>query len=151
MKADRIPYIYTRTPGWSETDAAQIIYTVKFVDYAMEAIEYWFRDVFGLDWFTMNTEKDMGTPFVKLEMDIKSPLTPNDELVMRVLVERMGRSSLTFAVIGHRNGEELCFESRFVCSMVKKSTMKSIEIPPDLRQRVEDYMVACEPLLAEEQ
>ena len=66
MKADRIPYIYTRTPSWSETDAAQIIYTVKFVDYAMEAIEYWFRDVFGLDWFTMNTEKDMGTLLLEL-------------------------------------------------------------------------------------
>ena len=55
-----IPYTYVRTPRWHETDAAQIIFTVSFVDYAMEALEGWFRDVFCLDWYRMNTELDMG-------------------------------------------------------------------------------------------
>lgn len=144
----KVPYTCKRTPGWSETDAAQIIYTVCFVDYAMEAIEGWFRHVLKVDWYRMNTELDMGTPFVKLEMNIKSPLTPNDELEMRVVVDRVGRSSITFNVFGIRNGDCACFESTFVCSMVRKSTMRSISIPEDLRQIITDYMVECEPVLA---
>lgn len=138
-----IPYVQKRTPKWSETDSAQIVYTARFVDYAMDAIEGWFRDVLGVDWFLMNTELDMGTPFVKIEMEFKSPLTPHDELEVRVLIDRLGSSSFTFDVVGTRNGIQTSFESTFVCSLVKKSTMKSINIPGDLRQRAEDYAEAC--------
>jgi len=138
-----IPYIQKRIPKWSETDGAQIIYTARFVDYAMDAIEGWFRDVLKVDWFRMNTELDMGTPFVKIDMDIKSPLTPHHELTVCVLVERMGRSSLTFCVIGTRDDGQVSFESRFICSMVRKSTMRSISIPQDLRRIIDDYVSAC--------
>jgi YbgC/YbaW family acyl-CoA thioester hydrolase len=138
-----IPYVQKRIPKWSETDSAQIVYTARFVDYAMDAIEGWFRDVLGVDWFLMNTELDMGTPFVKIEMEFKSPLTPHDELEVRVLVDRLGSSSFTFDVVGTRNSNQTSFESTFVCSLVKKSTMKSINIPGDLRQRAEDYVKAC--------
>ena len=84
-----IPYVQKRIPKWSETDSAQIVYTARFVDYAMDSIEGWFRDVLGVDWFLMNTELDMGTPFVKIQMEFKSPLTPHDELEVRVLVDRL--------------------------------------------------------------
>jgi YbgC/YbaW family acyl-CoA thioester hydrolase len=138
-----VPYVHKRVPKWSETDGAQIVYTARFVDYALDAIEGWFRDVLRVDWFLMNTQLDMGTPFVKIDMDIKSPLTPHDELEVRVLVGRLGRSSFTFDVVGIRNGSQISFESEFVCSMVRKSTMRSISIPDDLRQRAQDYMSAC--------
>lgn len=151
MKKQSVPYIHRRTPLWSETDAAQIIYTVRFVDYAMEAIEGWFRNVMKLDWFRMNTELDMGTPFVKIDMDIKTPLVPYDELDVCVLVEKMGRSSLTFNVTGKRNGKEISFESRFVCSMVRKSTMQSIAIPKEQRENVNNYIQECAAVLGSEE
>ena len=138
-----IPYVQKRKPKWCETDGAQIVYTVRFVDYAMDAIEGWFRDVLKVDWFRMNTELDMGTPFVKIDMDIQSPLTPHHELEVRVLVERMGRSSLTFNVVGKRDDDRVSFESRFICSMVRKSTMRSISIPQELRQTIDDYISDC--------
>ena len=138
-----VPYVQKRIPKWSETDAAQIVYTVRFVDYAMDAIEGWFENVLNLGWFQMNTEMDMGTPFVKIEMEMKAPLTPHDQLESRVLVERLGRSSLTFDVQGLRNREKVCFESRLVCAMVRKSTMQSMPVPDDLRQRVDAYMLEC--------
>ena len=146
MQSSQVPFVHRRTPTWGETDGARIVYTVRFVDYAMDAIEGWFREVMQLDWFRMNTELDMGTPFVKIDMDIKSPLTPHDTLEVCVLVERMGRSSLTFNVVGKRNGEEISFESRFICSMVRTSTMRSISIPGPLRQNVNNYMAKCAEL-----
>ena len=151
MQQNNVPYIHRRTPQWSDTDAAQIVYTVRFVDYAMAAIEGWFRSVMQLDWYKMNTELDMGTPFVKIEMDIKNPLTPNDELETRVLVERMGRSSLEFNVVGWRNGSDICFDSKFICSMVRKSTMKSMDIPQNLRQNVDQYIAECAAILEQNQ
>lgn len=148
IQSNKVPFVQKRDVRWGDTDGAQIVYTVRFVDYAMDAIEGWFREVMQLDWYRMNTELDMGTPFVKIDMDIKSPLTPHDELEVRVLVERMGRSSLAFNVTGRRNGTEVSFESRFICSMVRKSTMKSIEIPDHLRRNVDRYVAQCTALEA---
>ena len=143
MDADALPYIHRRVPHWGETDGAQIVYTVCFVDYVMEAIEGWWRSVIGLDWYILNTELSLGTPFVKLGMDIKCPLTPKDELEMPVLIEKLGRSSLTFNVVGLRNGNEVSFEARFVSSMVEKPALRSIRIPQEYRSKIEAYMAAC--------
>ena len=45
MPADQVPFVHRRVPTWGETDGARIVYTVRFVDYAMDAIEAWFREV----------------------------------------------------------------------------------------------------------
>lgn len=69
-------YIYQKTINWGDTDAAEIVFTGNYLDYSMEAIEGWFREVLKVDWYELNINLNMGTPFVHIEMDIKSMLTP---------------------------------------------------------------------------
>lgn len=133
-------YEHRRRPLWGETDTAQIVYTARFPDYVMEAIEAWFSYVVGKNWYELNMDLGLGTPFVRLEMDIRKPLTPRDELVMPVLVEKLGNASLTFHVIGKRNNIETSFEARFVCCMVNNKSMKPVRIPDDIRARIEAYI-----------
>ncbi|HXH03679.1 MAG TPA: thioesterase family protein [Candidatus Competibacteraceae bacterium] len=137
------PYVHPRVIKWGDTDAAHIAYTVRFFDFAMEAIEGWFRNVLGIDWYRLNMDLHMGTPFVQVNMDIMAPLTPRDELRMIVLVEKMGRSSLAFGIRGERTDGVSSFKARFVCSLVDNRAMKSIPIPPEFRARIEHYMEAC--------
>lgn len=54
------PYVYRRRVRWGDSDAARIAYTVRFFDYAMEAIEGWFDDVLGSDWYISNTQHGLG-------------------------------------------------------------------------------------------
>jgi acyl-CoA thioesterase FadM len=136
-------YEYRRRPLWGETDAAQIVYTVRFADYVMEAIEAWFSYVVGKNWYELTTELGLGTPFVRLEMDFLKPLTPKDELLMPVRVEKLGNASLGFYVVGTCKGDEISFKARFVCCMVDSKTLQPKRIPDEFRQRIQAYIDAC--------
>lgn len=136
------PYVHHRTINWGDTDAAQIAFTVRFFDFAMEAIEGWFRTVLEVDWYILNIDMHLGTPFVHVDMDFLAPLTPRHGLSMSVLIEKLGRASLTFQIIGVRSDGIASFKTRFVCCFVDNRSMKPASIPPDFRRRIEEYIDA---------
>jgi acyl-CoA thioesterase FadM len=126
------PYVHRAQIRFSDTDAARIAYTGRFPSLAMDAIDGWFRDRLGTDWFALNVDGGIGTPFVHLSIDMRSPLTPRDMLDCTVLVAKAGNSSLEFKVIG-RVGDRVSFEGRFVCVFVDASTGKKMPIPARYR------------------
>src|SRR5690606_2650678 len=129
------PFAYRRAIFWGDTDTALIVYTGRFLDFALEAIEAWFRATLGTDWYAMNVDLGIGTPFVHVDIDFVSPLTPRDMLEVRVHVATVGRSSLGFAVAGYANGERLSFRGNLVCAFVDIAKMGKIEIPAEYRGR----------------
>lgn len=137
------PFVHRRVINWSDTDAARIVYTVRFLDYLMEAVEGWFRTVVGSSWYEMNVDRGIGTPVVNINFDFKAPLTPRDVLQLTVLVERAGRASITFNVAGDRDDGVRSFIARLTCCAVDNEAMKSVDIPAEWRERIEDYMVRC--------
>lgn len=143
------PFVHRKVINWSDTDAAQIVYTVRFLDFAMEAIEGWFRNVIGHGWYDMNMDLGIGTPFVKIDIDFRAPLTPRDSLCISVLVEHAGHSSIAFNVTGHRGDGILSFEGRLVCCAVDNSAMSPIEIPAEWRERIEGYIASCAAIQTE--
>ena len=69
--------------------------------------------------FRSNLDWGIGTPFVHMEIDFRSPVTPRDTLLIGVAVDRVGRSSIGFKVTALAEAEgRLCFEGRFVCVSV---------------------------------
>lgn len=139
----RAPLVFRRRIGWADTDAARIAYTVRFFEFAMAGIEAWFREVWGMDWFTMHLERSEGSPFVHVEMDIAAPLVPGDILDTTVRVEKLGTASIGFHVQGRRQDDTLCFTARFVCVTVTMDPMRSAAIPADKRRIIEAYMAAA--------
>lgn len=138
-----VPVVHRRVINWSDTDAARIVYTVRFLDFAMEAIEQWFRNIVGCGWYEMNMDLGLGTPFVKVDIDFKAPLTPRDKLSITVLVERAGRSSITFNVAGDRDDGVRSFTGRLVCCVVDAAAKTPADIPAEWRARIEDYVSGC--------
>jgi 4-hydroxybenzoyl-CoA thioesterase len=94
------PFVQRRPVVWGDTDPARIVYTGRFLDFMLEAIEALMRERVGADWYRMNVDEKIGTPFVNVGLDFKSPVTPREPLDIRVLVARVGRSSVTCAVQG---------------------------------------------------
>ena len=141
----RRPLTHRRRIGWSDTDAARITYTVRFFEFAMAGIEAWFREIWGEDWFDMNTRQARGTPFVRVETDILSPVVPGDILDVQVMVERLGTSSITFQVYGHKASDgEPVLKGRYVCVLVRlESGMTATPIPVEKRERVMNYISEC--------
>ena len=129
-------FTHARRITWGETDAARIAYTPRFLDYAVEAVEHWFRERLGTGWYEMAVDRGIGTPFVRVEIDFRSPVTPRDMLVSTVRLARLGGSSLRFAVTG-RAGDRLVYEAALACAFVAMARMQPVAAPAELRAALE--------------
>jgi len=132
------PFIHARRIRWGESDPARIVYTARYLDFAMDAIEAFFTDRLGASFYEFNMDHGIGTPFVHVELDFRSPMTPRDTSMTEVRLGRLGGSSLSFAVAG-RVAERLCYEGRLVCAFVDTTgpQMKPIPVPPAFRTLLE--------------
>ncbi len=130
--------------GWGHCDPAKIAYTGWIPWWALEAINAWWSAHLGQGWYELELDRNVGTPFVRLEMDFRAPITPRDVLVCRTRPLRLGDTSVTFEVIGLQNGA-LCFEGRFTSVFVVANQFKSQSAPPDIRDLLESHMARMEP------
>jgi acyl-CoA thioesterase FadM len=116
---------------WGDCDPAAIAYTGRIPGWALEAIEAWWEHHTGLDWYRINLDRKVGTPFVHMRMDFRSPVTPRHLLECEVALKKLGSRSITHTVRG-RQGGVLCFEGEFVAAFVVAGAMKPRTLPDDL-------------------
>jgi acyl-CoA thioesterase FadM len=133
-------FTHTIRVRWGDCDPARIAYTGRIPYFALEAIEEWWRVRVGMDWFHGNVDRNVGTPFVHMSIDFRSPVTPRHPLVCEVRLIRLGESSVRFSVRGFQN-EMLCFEGEFVEVFVDGEAHRKIPAPEDIRRRLEALLV----------
>ena len=127
--------------GWGDCDPAKIAYTARIPWWALDAIDAWWEHhLGGSGWFQMNLDRDLGTPFVHMTLDFRSPVTPRHRLICKVAPTKLGTSSITFRVEGYQDGA-LCFEGTFVNVFVIASAFKPQQAPDDVRAIVEALIV----------
>jgi acyl-CoA thioesterase FadM len=128
---------------FGDTDPAKIVYTVKFLDFAMDALDGWFAAVLEHDWTALNNEYGVSCPFVRCGLDFKAPLRPGQEVATEILVTRLGNSSLQFQVLGFRPDDVLSFTAQWTCAFVDPASLQSVAIPPIFAGRISAYIEAC--------
>ena len=106
---------------------------------ALQAVEAWFKACVGVNWYELNLDHGIGSPFVHLDCDFVAPITARSELLIHVLIEEIGTSSLRYRLEGRQPAERLCFTGTFVSVFVASSALKSIPIPPNFRANIERY------------
>ena len=147
-RASLQPFVHRLTPTWGDADPARMIYTGRFPDFALRAIDAWMLEKVGASFYGMNMDWGIGTPFVHLECDFRSPATPRDTLLIAVAVEKVGESSLAFKVAATIEADgRLCFEGRFVCVCVdasaqSKAGARPMPLDPRIRAAAEREMQA---------
>ncbi|QXZ08366.1 acyl-CoA thioesterase [Comamonas sp. Y33R10-2] len=137
------PFVHKRTVRFGDTDAAQIVYTVNFFHYAMDALDDWFRTVLEHDWFSLNVHYGVCFPLVQAGLDFKAPLRPSEEISIEIVVTAMGRSSLQFCITGTRPDGIESFQGLWKGVFINPHTMKSASIPEVFIPRIQSYMDAC--------
>lgn len=135
---DWAPFVHRRDIFWGDTDPAKIAYTGRFSDFLLEAIESFYRDRLGTDWYAITMDEDLGTPFVHMEFDFKSPVTPREPLAITVMVARSGRSSVDYRLVARgANSGVIRFTAAATNVWVRQSAMKAISIPEKYRVVIE--------------
>lgn len=131
------PFMHRIKVRWADCDPANIAYTGRIPALALEAIESWWEHHTGLDWYRINLDRKIGTPFVHMTMDFRSPVTPRHPLECEVTLKKLGNRSITHAVRAFQDGV-LCFEGDFVAVFVEAAVMRSRTLPDDLLAAIRD-------------
>lgn len=135
------PFIHRARVSWGDCDPARIAYTARIPHFALDAIDAWWDHHVGLDWFKLNVDHGIGTPFVHLDVDFRSPVTPRAPLDCAVSFIRLGESSTGFRVEGRQDGT-LCFEGTFVSVFIDGKSFRRIPVPAHIRAAIRSLLVA---------
>jgi 4-hydroxybenzoyl-CoA thioesterase len=126
-------FVWQRRIGFGDCDPARIAYTGRIPEFALEAIDaFWETLLDGDNWFRMNVDQGIGTPFVHMEFDFTAPITPRAALQCHVKPVSLGNSSVTFSVTGTQDGRE-CFAAEFVSVFVSSPGFSKIPVPERIR------------------
>ena len=123
--------------AWGDCDPARIVYTGRLPWFALDAINAWWKHTLNGDgWYQMEIDHNLGTPFVRLEMDFSAPVTPRHELSCFVWPVRLGDTSITFRVDGEQDNTQ-CFAARTVSVFTNASKFTKQSPPEKVRKAVE--------------
>lgn len=127
---------------WGDCDPARIAYTGRLPWFALDAINAWWEEKLGGDgWFEMELDRNVGTPFVRLEMDFFHPVTPRHRLICHVWPQRLGETSITFRVDAEQDGK-LCFSTRTVSVFIVADQFRKQPPPDDIRAIITSHIPA---------
>ena len=135
------PLTHTIGVGWGDCDPAQIAYTANVPGWNLEALEAWYKQCLGGNWFELNLDNGIGTPFVKLNVEFHAPITPRSDLQCRVYVEKIGNTSLSHHVEGSQSNR-LCYTGTSTSVFVNASTFEPIKILTNMGHSIRHYASA---------
>jgi 4-hydroxybenzoyl-CoA thioesterase len=143
MHEDRFappPRAFTRSVPirFSHCDAAGIVYFPHYFDMFNGVIEDWYKEELGYDYAELVMEDRYGFPFVHIECDFKIPSRMGEVIDLTLLVERIGRSSLSILIVCHRDGLER-LRARMTTAMMSLESRKPVPMPEALRNAIETY------------
>ena len=134
------PGAFTRSVAirFSHCDPAGIVYFPHYFDMFNGLIEDWYTHEIGYDYAELVLGSHFGFPFVHIECDFNLPSRMGECLDLTLLIDRIGRSSLGLTIVGHLDGHER-LRARMVTAMMSLETRISVELPADLRAKIENY------------
>lgn len=117
---------------YEDTDAGGIVYYANYLKFLERARTEWLR--------SLGIEQDawlaQGVGFVvrHVQLDLLQPARFNDELIVTVVVERLGKASMVFTQqVRHRHGAILCqAQVKAACVQFGQSgeSVKAVPMPP---------------------
>ena len=113
-----------------DTGASGIVFPSRVVDLAVKLVDGWFAERIFLE----RDAPELRAVFASLSCSFLAPMRPQDVLEMRLALRRVGRSSLGFELVGHREADDqVCWMAEAVCVLVDQTSLKSQRIPDRLR------------------
>jgi 4-hydroxybenzoyl-CoA thioesterase len=135
-----------RTPRgirFSDCDPAGIAYTARLVDLMNGAIEDLFPARLGLSYHAVIRERRVGLGYGRVDCDFFLPAQMGDALVMSVLVDRVGESSIAWRVHIHRGADEVV-RGQLVTVTTSLDDHKAMPMPGWLREPLLAYRAECQ-------
>ena len=118
-----------------DTDAGGVVYHAQYIKFLERARTEWLRH---LGFNNSDLERRYKMLFIVSEVAVEfvKPARLDDSVVISVAIENLGRVRCTFQQEIRRD-DELLVKARVVVASVSADSFKPIEIPPDVRKKME--------------
>ncbi len=136
------PFYAERIVQWGECDPAGMVYTTQFLDFVMETLEAFWRQVIGLDFQQLHLRHGLGAPTVRSHLDFQRALKAGEPFRVELRVTAISRATVTFDFRGVNRANETCFTADHVSCIVDEKKLKSEAIPPFIRDKMQAYQQA---------
>lgn len=133
--------VLNRPLKFEEIDAAGIAFFGCYATWAHDAMERFFDQLDG-GYARLIVERRLGLPAVHFETEFFFPLRYGDALSIETTISRLGNRSaqLSYRVLRAADGE-LAALMRHTVVCTDLQTLRSAEMPSDLRQAFERHLV----------
>jgi len=120
-------------------DCAGIMFFGNAFTAAHEVVEDFILDV-GFSWPEWFDREDWGTPYRHVEADYVKPVLPGIEVTARLVVTRLGESSVGWRVRFEDDSGALLCEIRLIAATVDRRTMTKRALPAIVHERLSPYL-----------
>ena len=125
-----------------QCDPAGIAYTPHFFDLFNIAVEDWYSECLGINYYQIIGSRRIGLGYAQANANFFEPCFMGDELEICVMIKKIGNSSLS--LILHVFKEEVeKLRGGFVTVATDLDTHKSIKIPQDILNALTLYKNKC--------
>ena len=132
-------FVAHRRVKWGECDPAGVVYTPRFSDYVVEAVNDFFEQMLGAPLQKALVDLDLGIPAKALQLVFRKSLWPEDRFVLSVSVADIRSRSFDLIVRAVDTGGEELFTAVFSGICIYHGRRESRSIPQILRQGLESY------------
>lgn len=139
---DRL-YVHRASVRFTHTDPAGYVFFPRFFEMFQAAVEDWFTHCLGFNYAEQILRHGVGFPTAHTECDFRRPCRLGEVLELRLILEKLGHSSLTLRFDGSVQGEaRLCARSVLVAIETRHGRPQALN--SDLRQRLQAYLTLCQ-------
>ncbi len=127
------------TVRFAQCDPAGIVFFPQYLVMLNTLHERWFNEGLCVAYHEYIGERRLGVPTVRLECDFTAVSRHGDRLQQRLVVAKLGRSSVELAV-DFSSGAELRAHFRQVLVCTSLATHKAVALPDDVRQAMQRFL-----------
>ncbi len=124
---------------FGDCDPAGIVYTPQFFHIFNVAVERWYEDALGLDYYAFIRDRRVGVSYVSAHADFFVPGKMGKTLSVAIKVERVGTSSFVLVLHAFQGGRE-ALRGRMTVVTTDLDRHRPIPIPQDLCDALLAYM-----------
>lgn len=133
----KVPFIVRRRVRFGDCDPAGVVYTPRFADYTVSAMELFLSDLMGGPY--LERLAGLETPLKALTFVFSAPLRPNDEFDMHVTVRELRTRTFDLAVVATLSSITVFEVAITPICITSGGDRRSVPIPETLRTLLTTY------------
>jgi len=129
--------------GFKHCDPAGIVFYPRYTEMLHDTVEHWFNHGLKIGFYNLHMNHGMGIPMANLQVDFHIPSKLGDQLISKLIVQRIGRSSMQMLVRICDADDTVRVEGKLTVVFVSVEQTRPIEIPPDFKELLLPYLQAA--------